>query len=116
MKRGKVVLSFPASIASAMGLAFVVGTLSHLRSLDQLQRLLSYDYMSLVDSQAEGAIGGVAGDFFTGIALILVGSVLFTKIEKTRGIAKIVAAFLFMFIALTLGYACSNLRIGIKPY
>lgn len=115
-RRAHIALTVVASIVSAIGLAFVAGTLSRVRSLDQLHRLLSYDYMSFVDSQADSAIGSVASDFFTGIALILVGSILFTKVEKTSQPARVVAAILFVFVALSLGYACSNLRIGVKPY
>jgi hypothetical protein len=114
--RAQIALSIVASIISMIGLAFVAGTLARVRSLDQLRHLLSYDYMSFVDSQADGAIGSIASDFFTGIALVLVGSILFTKIEKTSPVAKIVAALLFVFVALSLGYACSNLRVGVKPY
>lgn len=114
--RAQIALSVVASIISVIGLAFVAGTLSRVRSLDQLHHLLSYDYMSFLDSQADGAIGSVASDFFTGIALMLVGSILFTKNEKTGKPARIVAAILFVFVALSLAYACSNLRIGLKPY
>lgn len=114
--RAHIGVSIVASIISVIGLAFVVGTLSRVRSLDQLHRLLSYDYMSFLDSQADGAVGNVASDFFTGIALILVGSTLFTKIEKTSQTARVVAAILFAFVALSLGYACLNLRIGVKPF
>jgi uncharacterized membrane protein YwzB len=114
--RAQVALSVVASIASVIGLALVAGTLGRVRSLDQLHRLLSYDYVSFVDSQADGAIGSVASDFFIGIALILVGSILFTKTEKAGKTARVVAAILFMFVALSLGYACSNLRIDVKPY
>lgn len=114
--RAQVALSIAASIISVAGLSFVAGTLVRVRNLDQLHRLFSYDYMSFVDSQADGAIGSVASDFFTGIALVLVGCVLFTKVEKTSQVARIAAALLFAFVALSLGYACSNLRVGIRPY
>ncbi|MFM0437572.1 hypothetical protein PQQ84_13970 [Paraburkholderia strydomiana] len=114
--RAHIALPIVASIFSLIGLAFVVGTLSRVRDLDQLHRLLSYDYMSFLDSQADGAIGSIASDFFTGIALILVGSIFFTKIEKTSQPARVVAAILFVLVALSLAYACSNLRVGIKPY
>ncbi|CAE6806044.1 hypothetical protein R69619_05433 [Paraburkholderia nemoris] len=114
--RAQIVVSIVASITSVVGLAFVAGTLSRVRSVDQLHRLLSYDYVSFVDSQADGAIGSVASDFFTGIALILIGSILFTKSEKAGKAARVVAAVLFVFVALSLGYACSNLRIGVKPF
>ncbi|MBN3823977.1 hypothetical protein G3O00_10175 [Burkholderia sp. Ac-20384] len=114
--RAQVALSAAASIISIAGLAFVVGTLIHLRNLDQLHRLLSYDYMSFADSHADGSLGSIANDFFTGIALVLIGSVLFTKVEKAHRVARIVAACLFVFVAFSLAYACANLRIGIKPY
>jgi hypothetical protein len=114
--RAQIALSIVASIISVIGLVFVAGTLSRVWSLDQLHRLLSYDYMSFLDSQADGAIGSVASDFFTGIALVLVGSILFTKIEKTSQTARFVAAILFVFVALSLAYACLNLRIGVKPF
>lgn len=114
--RAQIALSVVASIVSVIGLAFVAGTLIRVRSLDQLHRLLSYEYMSFVDSLADGAIGSIASDFFTGIALILIGSILFTKIEKTSQTARVVAAILFVLVALSLAYACFNLRVGVKPF
>ncbi|RQS17968.1 hypothetical protein DIE03_36540 [Burkholderia sp. Bp8992] len=114
--RAKVALSVAASILSVAGLAFVVGTLIHVRNLDQLHHLLTYDYMSFVDSHADGSLGSVANDFFTGVSLVLIGSVLFTKIERTSRGARIVAACLFVFAALSLVYACANLRLGIAPH
>lgn len=114
--RAQIALSVVASIVSVIGLAFVAGTLIRVRSLDQLHRLLSYEYMSFVDSQADGAIGSIASDFFTGIALILIGSILFTKIEITSQTARVVAAILFVLVALSLAYACFNLRVGVKPF
>ncbi|KAG8150906.1 hypothetical protein BFF94_023995 [Burkholderia catarinensis] len=84
--------------------------------MEQLHHLLSYDYMSFVDSHAEGGMGSAASDFFIGVALILIGSVLFTKIEKTSRVARIVAACLFIFVAFSLAYACANHRVGVKPY
>lgn len=115
-KRAQIALSAVAAALSVVGLALVVATLIHLRSVEQLRHLLSYEYMSFVDSQAEGSLGSVANDFFTGVGLLLVGSVLFAKIEKTSRAAGIVAAVFFVFVAFSLGYACLNLRIGVKPY
>lgn len=109
-------LSVVASLIAIVGLAFVAGTLIRLRSLDQLHRLLSYDYMSLVDSRADGALGGVASDFFTGIALMLVGSVLFMRVAKTGRVARVISALLFVFVAVTLVYACLTSRVGTTPY
>ena len=115
-KRATVALSVVAAALSAMGLAFIGATLTRTRSLDQLRHLLSYDYMSFVDSQADGAIGAVASDFFIGVGLLLVGSVLFAKVEKTSRGATILAALLYALVAISLVYACLNLRVGAKPY
>lgn len=112
-KQALIVLATVASIISLAGLLFSVGTLVSLRSPDQLHRLLSYDYLSFVDSQA---VGGIASDFFTGVALLLIGSVLFTRVERTSHVGKTVAGLLLVFIALTLVYACLNARIGIRPF
>ncbi len=109
-------LSVVALLIAIVGLVFTGGTLLRLRGLDQLHRLLSYDYMSFVDSQADGALGSVANDFFTGIALMLVGCVLFTRVAKTGRVAGVISAFLFVFVAVTLVYACLTSRVGTTPY
>lgn len=111
-KRARIALTTVASIISLVGLVFIGETLVSLRSLDQLHRLLSYDYLSFVDSRA---VGGMTNDFFTGVALLLIGSVLFIKVERTHRVGKIVAGLLLLFIALTLVYACLDTRIGIRP-
>lgn len=112
-KQVQIVLATVASIVSFVGLVLSVGTLVSLRSWHQLHRLLGYDYVSFADSQA---VGGVASDFFVGMALLLIGSLLFTKIERASQAGKVVAALVLVFIAFTLVYACLNPRIGIRPY
>jgi hypothetical protein len=114
--RAQIALSILAAAFLAVGLALIGGTLTHIHSVDQLRRLLSYDYMSFADSRAEGAIGGTANDFFPGIALTLVGSVLLSRVKHASVPAKVVAALLFAFVAVSLVYACVNLRVGAKPY
>lgn len=112
-KTAEIALATTASIVSLVGLVLSIGTLASLRSLDQLHRLLSYDYLSFIDSRAAG---GMASDFFTGAALLLIGSVLFTKIERMSRVGQTVAGLVLLFIAFTLVYACLNPRIGIRPY
>ncbi|WP_175657325.1 hypothetical protein [Burkholderia ambifaria] len=112
-KRTQIVLATAATILSLVGLVFSVGALLSLRSVDQFHRLLSYDYLSFVDGQAAG---GLATDFFTGIALVLIGSILFTRTRRAGDVGKAVASFLLVFIALTLIYACLSPRIGVRPY
>jgi len=109
----QIVLATAASILSLAGMVFSVGALLSLKSVDQLHRLLSYDYLSFVDGQTAG---GLATDFFTGIALVLIGSILFTRARRAGDVGKAVACFLLVFIALTLIYACLNPRIGVRPY
>jgi hypothetical protein len=55
--RAQLALSILAAVFLAVGLALIAGTLTHLGSVDQLRRLLSYDYMSFVDSQAREHAG-----------------------------------------------------------
>ncbi|KUY86213.1 hypothetical protein [Burkholderia sp. RF4-BP95] len=112
-KRTQIALATAASILSLVGMVFSVGALLSLRSVDQLHHLLSYDYLSFVDGQTAG---GLATDFFTGIALVLIGSILFTKTQRAGDVGKAVASFLLLFIACTLIYACLNPRIGVRPY
>ncbi|AIT20012.1 putative membrane protein [Burkholderia thailandensis E254] len=112
-KRTQIVLATAASILCLVGTVFSVGALLSLRSVDQLHRLLSYDYFSFVEGQAAS---GMATDFFTGIALVLVGSILFTKTQRAGHVDKAVATFLLVFMACTLVYACLNSRIGVRPY
>lgn len=112
-KNARIVLTTTASIVSLVGLVLSIGTLASLRSLDELHRLLSYDYLSFVDSQA---VGGMASDFFTGAALLLLGSVLFTRVERMSRVGRAVAGLMLLFVAFTLVYACLNPRIGVRPY
>ncbi|HIH2751060.1 TPA: hypothetical protein ACYLN4_006887 [Burkholderia lata] len=109
----QIALATAASILCLVGTVFCVGVLLSLRSVDQLHRLLSYDYLSFVDGQTAS---GLATDFFTGIALLLIGSILFTKTQRAGQVSKVVAGFLLVFIACTFIYACLNPRIGVRPY
>lgn len=111
--RVQMLLATVASIITLIGVTFSVGTLVSVRSVEQLRHLLSYDYVSFVDSLA---IGDVANDFYTGIALIAVGGMLFTKIERTSRTGKWVGGLALLFIAFTLIYACLHTRVGILPY
>lgn len=74
---------------------------------------MTYDYVSIVDGQA---VGGMVSDFFTGVAMLLIGSVLFMKVDRVRRFGKVAAGTLLLFISLTLVYACVNPRIGVRPY
>ncbi|CAM2191237.1 protein of unknown function [Paraburkholderia kururiensis] len=58
----------------------------------------------------------MVSDSFIGVAMLLVGSVVFMKLDGTRRISKYVAGSLLIFIALTLVYACLSPKIGIRPY
>lgn len=111
--RASILVSLFASILSLVGLVLTIGALSALKSFDELRRLVTYDYVSFVDGQV---VGGMVSDFFVGVALLLVGSVLFTKVDRVRRYSKLTAGILFLFIALTLVYACINPRVGIRPY
>lgn len=105
-----------AGIPSMIGLLFVVGTLFDIKSAEQLQRLLSFRYLSFVDSLEAGGVSGMANDFFIGIALLLLGSMLFTKVEKVSRAARVVAGVLFLFVAACLVYACFTPQIGVRPF
>lgn len=100
-----------ASLVSLVGWGVSVATLASLTSVDQFQRLLTFDYLSFVDSRA---IGGAGNDFFTGIALALIGSVLFTRVDRMNRIGKSVAGLLLLFVACTLVFASLNPRIGVQ--
>lgn len=111
--RASIFVSSFAGIVSLVGLVLTIGALATLRSGDALHRVLTYDYISFVDGET---VGGMVSDFFIGVALLLVGSVLFTRVGRVRRYSKLVAGVLFVFIALTLAYACVNPRVGIRPY
>jgi len=111
--RASILVTFFAGVVSLVGLVLTIGALASLRTGDGLHRLLTYDYVSFVDG---ATVGGMVSDFFIGVALLLVGSVLFTKVDRVRRYTKLAAGILFVFIALTLVYACLNPRVGIRPY
>lgn len=114
MKLGaSILLSLFAGFVSLIGLVLTLGALAALKSVDELHRLLTFDYLSFVDGQT---VGDMVSDFFNGIAMLLFGSVLFMKVDRVRRISKAVAGVLLLFIALTLVYSCLNPRIGIRPY
>lgn len=115
-KSAKIAVIVVVLICSALGLLTVVGTLIDLSSIGQIKRLISFNYMSFVDGLEVGGVNGVANDFFTGIALLLIGTILLTRFERTRKAAGIVAGGLFLFVAFCLVYACLNPRIGIRPF
>ncbi|OXI86908.1 hypothetical protein CFB40_14540 [Burkholderia sp. AU31652] len=104
-----------ATLLTLIGLVFVAGTFVNLSTPDQLHRLLSYDYMSFADSLVERDLGKFANSFYIGVALMLVGSTLFIRIERTRTVARIVTSLLFALLAFSLVYACLNPRIGMLP-
>jgi hypothetical protein len=111
--RASILVTLFAGIVSLVGLVLTIGALAPLRTVDGLHRLLTYDYVSFVDG---ATVGGMVSDFFVGVALLLVGSVLFTKVDRVRRYSNLTAGILFLFIALTLIYACINPRVGIRPY
>lgn len=80
-------------------------------SAHSYSRLLSYDYMSFVDSLDNGA----ANDFYTAIGLCLVGSTSLGHFWKNRTM-RIVSSSLFVFISVSLVYALLHLRIGVRPF
>jgi hypothetical protein len=82
----------------------------------QLQQLLSFRYLSFVDSLEAGGIGGMTNDFFTGVGLLLLGSTLFTKVESVSRLARYVAGVIFTFVAMCLVFASLTPQIGIKPF
>ena len=111
--RASILLSLFAGIVSLVGLVLTFGALSALKSVDELHRLLTYDYVSFVDGQT---VGDMVSDFFIGVAMLLVGSVLFTKVDRVRPVSKVAAGVLLLLISLTLVYACLDPRIGVRPY
>ena len=111
--RANILVPSFAGIVSLVGLVLAIGALAALKSVDELHHLLTFDYVSFVDGQT---VGGMVSDFFIGVAMLLVGSVLFTKVDSVRRFSKAVAGILLLFISLTLIYACLNPRIGIRPY
>lgn len=111
--RASILVSLFAGIVSLVGLVITLGALGALKSADELRRLLTYDYLSFVDGQT---VGGMVSDFFIGLATLLIGSVLLTKVDRVRRLGKVAAGVLLLFISLTLVYACLNPRIGVRPY
>ncbi|HVW51596.1 MAG TPA: hypothetical protein VHC91_14560 [Trinickia sp.] len=111
--RASILVSLFAGLVSLVGLVLTIGALSAVKSSEELRRLLSYDYVSFVDGQV---VGGMATDFFIGIATLLIGSVLCMKVDSLRRVGRVTAGVLLLFISLTLVYACLNPRIGVRPY
>ena len=111
--RANILVPSFAGIVSLVGLVLAIGALAALKSVDELHHLLAFDYVSFVDGET---VGGMVSDFFIGVAMLLVGNVLFTKVDCVRRLSKAVAGILLLFISLTLIYACLNTRIGIRPY
>ncbi|MBN3773903.1 MULTISPECIES: hypothetical protein [Burkholderia] len=105
-----------ATLFTLIGLVFVAGTFANLSTPDQLHRLLSYDYMSFVDSLVEHNLGDFANNFYVGVALMLVGGTLLIRVERTRTVARIVTSLLFALLTFSLVYACLNPRIGTLPF
>ncbi|MGN6653602.1 hypothetical protein [Trinickia sp.] len=110
-KAADIVCAIAASLISLLGWGVSVGAVASLTSFNQLQRLLTFDYLSFADSRA---IGGTGNDFFTGVALSLIGSVLFTRVDRMTRIGKTVAGLLLLFVAFTLAFTSLNPRIGVQ--
>lgn len=111
-RRASILESIFAAIVALIGLVVTVGALSALRSFEELRRLLTYDYTGFVDGEV---VGGMVTDFFIGVAVLLVGSALFMKMNGVRRLSKVIAGALLLFISVTLVYACLNPRIGVRP-
>ncbi|MFM0646658.1 hypothetical protein PQR14_20225 [Paraburkholderia bryophila] len=114
--RAKILLIFLASVVSLIGLLFVIGTIVDIKSIDQVRRLLSFKYLSFVDSLEAGGISGMTSDFFTGVGLLLLGSTLFTRVDKVSRAAHAIAGVVFIFFAACLVYACLTANTGARPF
>ncbi|AOJ66425.1 hypothetical protein WJ32_29070 [Burkholderia ubonensis] len=116
--RRTVALSVAAALAALscfIGCAVIVSTLLHVETLTQLDRLVSFGYLSFADSLEISDAGGPADFFFGGIGLVLLGSLLLTKVPSVERIARGVACALFLFLASCLVYACLHSRVGEVP-
>lgn len=109
-----IVLMASAAFFISFGLLFTVGTLADLKTIGQFRKLLGFDYMSLMDSFELGGRDGMSNDFFTGVALLILGNILLMPVKSTRRFAKIVVGGLFIFVAFSLVYACLDTRIGVR--
>jgi hypothetical protein len=114
--RAKIMWVLVAAVPSFIGLLFIIGTAFDIKSTSQLQQLLSFRYLSFVDSLEAGGISGMTNDFFTGVGLLLLGSTLFTKVKRVSWLARCVAGVIFTFVAICLVFACLTPQIGVKPF
>ncbi|KVN70930.1 hypothetical protein [Burkholderia ubonensis] len=104
-----------AALPCFIGYAVIVSTLLHVETLTQLDRLVSFGYLSFADSLEISDAGGPADFFFGGIGLVLLGSLLLTKVPSVERIARGIACALFLFLASCLVYACLHPRVGEVP-
>ncbi|WP_139253260.1 hypothetical protein [Burkholderia ubonensis] len=104
-----------ALLPTYAGLVFVGSALTSLESFSQFERLISFGYMSLVDSMEAGGLSGLTNLFFSGIGFLLLASLILTKSPIFERAARRVACGLFLFLACCLVYACIHPRIGEVP-
>ncbi|QVN18272.1 hypothetical protein [Burkholderia pyrrocinia] len=109
------VLVTVAFLPTFAGFILIGSALTSLQSFTQLDRLISFGYMSFVDSLEAGGQNGAADSFFFGIGFLLLGSLVLTKSPSFERLARRVACALFLFLAFCLAYVCIHPRIGEVP-
>ncbi|WP_423382614.1 hypothetical protein [Burkholderia sp. LMG 32019] len=109
------VLIAVAFLPAFVGFFLVESVLTELGSFAQLDRLVSFGYMSFVDSLLVGGQRGVADCFFFGVGFLLLAALVLTKSPELERMARRVACALFLFLACCLAYACIHPRIGEVP-
>ncbi|WP_126282748.1 hypothetical protein [Burkholderia stagnalis] len=92
----------------------VLATIGQIKSWHQLYRLITFDYMSFVDSLDAG---GAANDFFVALAGLAIASTVWVMLtyKSPARIPRIVASVVFAFVAFCLVYGVANTRVGQMP-
>ncbi|WP_157636516.1 hypothetical protein [Burkholderia ubonensis] len=104
---GVVCIGAPAAI-------MILSTIGDLKSWHQFYRLITFDYMSFVDSVNAG---GAANDFFIALAGLALSSSMWSALTPgaRARIPRIIAATVFAFVAFCLVYGVANTRVGQVP-
>ncbi|WP_157381372.1 hypothetical protein [Burkholderia ubonensis] len=92
----------------------ILVTIGEVKSWHQLYRLITFDYMSFVDSLDAG---GAANDFFVALAGLTISATVWVMLtyKSPARIPRIVASVVFAFLAFCLVYGVANTRVGQVP-
>ncbi|RBB38922.1 hypothetical protein DPV79_16215 [Burkholderia reimsis] len=91
-----------------------LATLGKIKSWHQFYRLITFDYMSFVDSLEAG---GAANDFFIALAGLAIASTIWIVLtyKSPARTPRIIASTVFAFVAFSLVYAANHTRVGQVP-